>query len=530
MTGSERTIFLDALDRIDPAERAAYLDRACGDKAELRRRVERLLQAVDQAGSFMDEPAIGEGTLAAVGQGGSLLNPGRAVQEGPGTRIGPYKLLEPIGEGGMGVVYMAEQVRAGPPQGRAQDHQAGDGYAQVIARFEAERQALAMMDHPNIASVLDAGTTDTGRPYFVMELVKGSPITEFCDRNGLSLDERLELFAPVCRAIQHAHQRGVIHRDVKPSNVLVTLYDGKPVPKVIDFGVAKAIDQQLTERTLFTRFGVVVGTLEYMSPEQAELGALEVDTRSDVYSLGVLLYELLDGQHAAGAGPAAADSAYADALRRIREEEPPRPSAAALGDPRDPAGDLVAAPGRSHPAGEGRAWGARLDRDEGIGEGPGAAIRLGRRPGPRRRALPPPRGRRGRATIGRLSDAEMDEEAFPGPSGLGRRFDPRVAAGARRVRHDGAAGPSPEAGSHGRGDAGAGPDGTGSRRGGCAGPGGAGQGQGRGGAAKGKRGDESRPEEVSRHIEIRLPRVMSRNPQTARDKDRSETGDYDPGR
>ena len=196
---------------------------------------------------------------------------------------------------------------------------------QVIARFEAERQALALMDHPNIARVLDAGATDTGRPYFVMELVHGVPITEYCDDNQLTPRERLELFVPVCQAIQHAHQKGIIHRDIKPSNVLVTLYDGKPVPKVIDFGVAKATEQRLTERTLFTQFGTIVGTLEYMSPEQAEMSGLDIDTRSDIYSLGVLLYELLTGSTPLEQ-PRLRQAAYAEMLRLIREEEPPKPS------------------------------------------------------------------------------------------------------------------------------------------------------------------------------------------------------------
>jgi serine/threonine protein kinase/tetratricopeptide (TPR) repeat protein len=239
--------------------------------------------------------------------------------------IGPYKRLRKIGEGGMGVVYMAEQETPIRRQVALKVIKPGTDSDQVIARFEAERQALALMDHPGIAKVLDAGTTDTGRHYFVMELVHGIPITEYCDRNQLSLAERLELFMCVCHAIQHAHQKGIIHRDIKPSNVLVTLHDGRPVPKVIDFGLAKAIDQRLTERTLCTQFGEVIGTLEYMSPEQAELGSLDVDTRSDIYSLGVVLYELLTGSTPLGR-VRLRETTYAEILLRIREEEPPKPS------------------------------------------------------------------------------------------------------------------------------------------------------------------------------------------------------------
>ena len=215
--------------------------------------------------------------------------------EGPGSLIGPYKILKCLGEGGMGIVYQAKQEQPVRRRVALKIIKAGMDSAQVIARFEQERQALAMMDHPNIAQALDAGTTDTGRPYFVMELVKGIPITTYCDQENLTLNDRLELFIPVCQAIQHAHQKGIIHRDVKPSNVLIALYDGKPVPKVIDFGVAKATSQKLTERTMFTEIGSIIGTLEYMAPEQAELNNLDIDTRADIYSLGVLLYELLTG-------------------------------------------------------------------------------------------------------------------------------------------------------------------------------------------------------------------------------------------
>ena len=288
----------ESLDRLEslfvatlqkpPADRAAYLDQACADDPALRERVEALLRAQGAAGSFLEPPA--PSPVVTVDE--------QPVGEGPGTVIGPYKLLEQIGEGGMGTVWMAQQTEPVKRLVAVKLIKAGMDSRQVIARFEAERQALALMDHANIARVLDAGTTGAGRPYFVMDLVKGVPITRYCDEHHLTPRQRLELFIPVCQAVQHAHQKGIIHRDLKPSNVLVALYDGKPVPKVIDFGVAKAAGQQLTEKTLVTGFGAIVGTLEYMSPEQAEINQLDIDTRSDIYSLGVLLYELLTGSHA----------------------------------------------------------------------------------------------------------------------------------------------------------------------------------------------------------------------------------------
>src|SRR5262245_44563047 len=279
----EEAIFDQACQRARGQERAIFVEQDCAGNEPLKRRVLELLAAHDASSGPLDAPPPG----LNVTQDSS---PAR-----PGTQIGPYKLIEHIGDGGMGTVWMAQQAEPVRRLVAVKLIKAGMDSRQVIARFEAERQALALMDHPNIARVLDAGTTEAGRPYFVMDLVRGVPITQYCDEHHLTPRQRLELFIPVCQAIQHAHQKGIIHRDLKPSNVLVALYDGKPVPKVIDFGVAKAAGQTLTDKTLVTGFGNLVGTLEYMSPEQAEVNQLDIDTRSDIYSLGVLLYELLTG-------------------------------------------------------------------------------------------------------------------------------------------------------------------------------------------------------------------------------------------
>jgi len=347
------SIFFSALEKGTAEERSMFLDDACAGDEALRRRIERMLEA--QAGNFLNGATVERDARAS-----------EALPEGPGTQIGPYKLLQEIGEGGFGVVFMAEQTHPVQRKVALKVIKVGMDTRHVIARFEAERQALAMMDHPNIAKVFDAGTTHeggrewgvegrepydgaspaasspqrpaspliptpyalsppSGRPYFVMELVKGVPITTYCDEKHLSLKERLELFIPVCQAVQHAHQKGIIHRDLKPTNVLVAEYDNHAVPKVIDFGVAKATGPKLTERTMFTEFGQVIGTVEYMSPEQAKLNQLDIDTRSDIYSLGVLLYELLTGS-TPFARKRLQEAAFDEMLRIIREDEPPKPS------------------------------------------------------------------------------------------------------------------------------------------------------------------------------------------------------------
>jgi serine/threonine protein kinase len=310
-----KSIFHAALDIADAAERAAFIERSCGDDAALRQRVEDLLHAYGQSGGPLDK-------LAAALAPTKLTEPAR---EQAGTMIGRYKLIERIGEGAMGSVWMAQQTEPVKRLVAIKVIKAGVDSKTVLTRFEAERQALALMDHPNIAKVFDGGVSDSGSPYFAMELVKGVPITRYCDERKLTPRERLSLFVPVCQAVQHAHQKGIIHRDIKPTNVLVTQYDGRPVPKVIDFGVAKAVGQPLTEKTLVTGFGAIVGTPAYMSPEQAELNQLDIDTRSDIYALGVLLYEILTGSTPFGKDELE-QAGLLEILRVIREQDPPRPS------------------------------------------------------------------------------------------------------------------------------------------------------------------------------------------------------------
>jgi serine/threonine protein kinase len=353
----EVALFTEAL-KLPAEKQAAYLDEACAGDASLRQRVEAFLLAHEEAGAFLEEPAEGaergdscpavpprrdasaqsatsapgatpkvaaDRNVRAPGPGGTIqLN--ITPSEKAGDRIGRYKLLQQIGEGGCGVVYMAEQEEPVRRKVALKVIKLGMDTKNVIARFEAERQALALMDHPNIAKVFDAGATETGRPYFVMELVRGIKITDYCDQERLPTERRLELFVQVCQAIQHAHQKGIIHRDIKPSNILITLRDGVPVPKVIDFGIAKATtDQRLTDKTLFTQFEMFIGTPAYMSPEQAEMNELGIDTRSDIYSLGVLLYELLTGTTPFDAKELM-QSGIDEIRRIIREQEPVRPS------------------------------------------------------------------------------------------------------------------------------------------------------------------------------------------------------------
>ncbi len=323
--GRVKELFVAALDFADPEARAAFLERECAGDAELRRRLDLLLQAHDQPASTLDRPPASVSS-AVPETTGAVVRSASEPAEKPGFTIaGRYKLLEQIGEGGMGAVWAAEQMAPVRRKVALKLIKAGLDSKSVLARFEAERQALAVMDHPYIAKVLDGGLTETGRPFFVMEYVKGVPITEYCDATRLNVPERLSLFVQVCQAVQHAHQKGIIHRDLKPSNILVARYDDKPVPKVIDFGLAKAMHQSLTERTLHTAHEMVVGTPLYMSPEQAQLNNLDVDTRSDIYSLGVLLYELLTGTTPLEK-KRFKEAAWDEIKRIIREEEPPRPS------------------------------------------------------------------------------------------------------------------------------------------------------------------------------------------------------------
>ncbi len=332
-TDRAEEIFCSALEINSPDECKVFLDRACQGDSALRSVVDKLLASQPAAEKIFQEGGVARLPMAELSQ--SLEDsPGLAgdvdeladKDEFVGKRIGPYKLLQRIGGGGCGVVYMAEQEKPVRRRAALKIIKLGMDTKSVVARFEAERQALALMDHPNIARVLDAGATQSGRPYFVMELVRGIKITEYCDQHELDTRERLKLFIQVCQAVQHAHQKGVIHRDIKPSIILVTIIDGLPVPKVIDFGIAKAIEGRLTDSTIFTAYEQFIGTPAYMSPEQAVMSGVDVDTRSDIYSLGVLLYELLTGRTPFETNELLERGI--DGLRRtLQEREPQRPSA-----------------------------------------------------------------------------------------------------------------------------------------------------------------------------------------------------------
>ena len=310
-------IYYQAPQEASDEELQRYLDEACGGDMELRARVEALFALERPSTDFLEDNPVESSGL--------LMDGEELIAEGPGDVIGNYRLIEKIGEGGFGVVYRAEQSAPVRREVALKIVKPGMDTRQVLGRFEAEKQALAMMDHAHIAKVHDAGSTERGRPYFVMELVDGIPITKFCDRERLATRERLALFMEVCGAVQHAHQKGIIHRDIKPSNVLVTRHNGAPVPKVIDFGVAKATQQDLTDATIYTRQEQLIGTPAYMSPEQVEGGGQDLDTRSDIYALGVLLYELLTGTTPFDSKRLATAS-QEEVRRLIREEDPPKPS------------------------------------------------------------------------------------------------------------------------------------------------------------------------------------------------------------
>ena len=319
-----REVLADALKQEEGQAREAFINQACKGDPTLRHFVTELLQVQAGGGPFV-APKPPVSLLDRDGEVNPRLEPQQISAPQPGDRVGRYRILQQIGEGGHGLVYMAEQEEPVRRKVALKVIKLGMDTAYVVARFEAERQALALMDHPNIARVFDGGATETGRPYFVMELVRGVPITDFCDQGKLGTRERLELFIQVCHAVQHAHQKGIIHRDIKPSNILVTINDGVPVPKVIDFGIAKAMEVPLTEKTLFTRFELFLGTPAYMSPEQAVLTSLDVDTRGDIYSLGVLLYELLTGTTPFD-GKALLAAGLDEFRRTIREQDPVLPS------------------------------------------------------------------------------------------------------------------------------------------------------------------------------------------------------------
>ena len=391
----EASIFNVARRIADPEVRRLYLDQSCAGDQGLRARLEALLRVHDEERGFLEAPAE---DVRAVRDS--------SVSEGPGAQIGPYKLLEQIGEGGFGVVFMAEQRQPVRRRVAVKIVKPGMDTRQVVARFESERQSLALMSHPNIAQIIDGGETASGRPYFVMELVRGVPITEFCDQNHSSADERLKLFVSVCHAIQHAHHKGIIHRDIKPSNVMVTLDDGIPVVKVIDFGVAKAIAQRLTEKTLFTGYGQMIGTPAYMSPEQASMSLLDVDTRTDIYSLGVLLYELLTGTTPIETARLR-EAGYVEIQRLISEEETPRPSTrlSSLGD----SATIVAGNRATDPKHLARllGWRPRLDRHESARERPQPPLCFAGELCRRHRALLAGRGHPGAAAVDSISDREV---------------------------------------------------------------------------------------------------------------------------